>query len=264
MMNWRIRLLFPLLVLALGGCTGPKPRSSPRPFAFPQDTFAFSNELYWVYRVNPDTGATEQEWRKPRPGYAQHCFVMARAAREFFLHARFEPALPPADEAACRSLVRQIVARSARAGCPDDERIVIPGYADLREFSAAHERLLKSECGTRWGSYFQCGNWRMVFPFTRRQQAGMARQLAESLQRNRPPIVHLTDFPRLRINHAVVLMGAQDCETGIEFTVYDPNDPARPMVLRFDRVRRRFYFPANHYYAGGEVKVYEVYRGWCY
>lgn len=273
-MNWRrwirplraasLGWLLAVAALAAGGCTAARPTAGTRPFVFAQDTFAHSNELHWVYQVDPATGETRPESRQPKPSYALHCFVMARAAREFFWHARFDPAQPAPDSNTCRRLIRAVTARSARHGCAEEERIVIPGYASLREFSAAHEALLKEECGTIWGSYFQRGNWRMVFPFTRGQQAGVARQLAESLRLHRPPIVHITDFPRLGINHALLLIAVEEDPDEMRFEVYDPNRPAAPVTLRFDRVKRQFVFPATHYYAGGEVKIYEVYRGWCY
>jgi hypothetical protein len=154
--------------------------------------------------------------------------------------------------------------RSLNSEVDEEERVVIPGYANLHEFSAAHEALLKSECGGAWTSYFQCGNWRMIFPFTRRQQEKMALQLVESIHRRRPPVVHVADFPTLHMNHAVVLFDAREDDKEIEFFVYDPNDAMTPARLKFDRAKRRFYFPANFYFAGGEVDVYEIYRGVCY
>ena len=51
------------------------------------------------------------------------------------------------------------------------------GVADLRAFSQAHERLLKDECGSTLESYFQRGHWRMIMPFSRRNQQGFADKL---------------------------------------------------------------------------------------
>lgn len=273
MMNWlsrwaragRWRLLMAAAALATGaGCVGSAPRGVPRAFAFSRDTFAFSNQLYWVYRTDAATGRTTTETRDPKPDYAHHCFPMARAAREFLFHARFDAGQPAVDAATYRTLVRRVLGRSARTPGRWNERVVIPGQASLREFSIAWEALLKEECGGWWASYFQRGNWRMVFPFTRRHQAATARALQESLQHQRPPILHLTDFPRLRLNHAVVVIGVEDRGGLLEFSLYDPNLPDRPGVLRYDPARRRFSLPPTHYFAGGEVDAYEVYRGWCH
>jgi hypothetical protein len=104
----------------------------------------------------------------------------------------------------------------------------------------------------------------MIFPFTRGHQEKMAQRLVASIRRNRPPVVHLGDFPALHINHAVVLFDARGSDKEIEFSVYDPNDSSKPARLKFDRATRRFYFPPNFYFAGGRVDVYEIYYGWCY
>jgi len=256
-----------LLALALlCGCVGSKPRADafPRPFVFGQDTLAYSNELYWVYKVEPETGRTTHEQREPKPTYALHCVPVALAARLFFQHARFETNLPPPDAAIAGALVRQVLRRSPRPEVGEAERVIIPGYANLRDFSAAHEQHLKAESGNSWNSYFQRGNWRMIFPFLRRYQEKTARRLLESIRRNRPPVVHLGDFPALHINHAVVLFDARESDKEIEFSVYDPNDSSKPHKLTFDRAARRFYFPANFYFAGGHVNVYEIFYGWCY
>jgi hypothetical protein len=204
------------------------------------------------------------EQRQPKPDYALHCFAVARGARQFFQQARFDAGLPRADESTYRALVRHVMSNNPRFERPAAERIVIPGYANLREFSVAHEALLKEECGSMWASYFQRGNWRMILHFSAQHQERMAAQLLASLQRNRPPVVHLADFPKLHVNHAVVLISVREDREEIEFGVYDPNDPSRPARLRFDQVEGRFYFPANFYFPGGRVDVYEIYSAWNY
>ena len=51
---------------------------------------------------------------------------------------------------------------------------------------------------------------------------------------------------------------------GIQFQAYDPNIPAHPVELIYQRADRTFYFPRTHYWAGGKLNVIEVYRGWIY
>ncbi|MEY2410568.1 MAG: hypothetical protein QOF48_3238 [Verrucomicrobiota bacterium] len=254
-----------LAILVFSGCAGRhRADAFPRPFDFHNDVLAYPNELKWVYRTDPVTGNVTHEPRRPEPTYALHCFVVAKTARLFFQHARFDATLPRQDEATYRALVRRIVKCSPREERSPEQRIVIPGFANLREFSVAHEALLKAETGTPWACYFQRGNWRMVWLFSRRHQEKMAAQLVASLRRNRPPVVHLSDFPKVSINHAVVVIDAREDRDEIAFTIYDPNDPSVPARLRFDRTERRFYFPANSYFAGGRLHVYEVYHTWDY
>ena len=73
-------------------------------FDFHRDTFAFANETKWRYSVDPATGRQVSVPRESEPDYTLHCFVVVRAARQFWLHARFEPVLPKPDEMTCRRL----------------------------------------------------------------------------------------------------------------------------------------------------------------
>jgi len=254
-----------LIVFLLCGCasTHQLTPAHSRAFEFQKDTISFPNELVWVYRYDTNGHWTTHN-RDPKPTYAQHCFVLARTTRQFFLNARFDPTQPVTNEAAYGRLIRHVVSSSPRKAVPDGKKIVIPGYADLRSFSKDQEKLLKDNCGSGWESYFQRGHWRMIFPLSRGQQAAMAQQLLAELERNPPVVVHVLRFPQLTINHALVLFGAFQKEQEITFQVYDPNDPAQPSVMTYDRTTRTFQMPANDYFPGGRVDVYEVYYKWDY
>jgi hypothetical protein len=254
-----------LVLLLAGGCaTSPAARmANPRPFNFQTDTFAYANELVWEYFFDAN-GQWVSKRREPPADYTHHCFVVARSAKQFFLHARFDPSLPPPDDATCRRLIRQVVARSASDASLPEKKIVIPGYASLRAFSEAREALLKAECGGAWQSYVQRGHWRMVFPISRRHQAATAQQLLSPDLGHQPAVVHVVRFPQLSINHALLVFAAQETERSIEFRAYDPNLPEREVTLTYDRATRTFSLPPLRYYAGGRVDVYEVHRGWIF
>jgi hypothetical protein len=255
-----------LICLALlTGCGTPHQQTPAysRAFDFQKDTFSFSNELVWVYQYDANGHWTTHN-RDPKPTYAQHCFVLARTTRQFFLNARFDPTQPVTNEAAYRHLIRRVVSSSPRKPLAEDKKIVIPGYADLRTFSKDQEKLLKNNCGSGLESYFQRGHWRMIFPFSRSQQAAMAEQILAELERNPPVVVHVFRFPQLTINHAVIIFGASQDEKEITFQVYDPNDSARSSVITYERKTRTFQMPANDYFPGGWVDVYEVYHKWDY
>jgi len=67
-----------------------------------------------------------------------------------------------------------------------------------------------------------------MFPFPAQQQQTTAAELVESLQQNRPPVVHAVTHS-LSINHAVLLFGAVLHRDTISFAMYDPNDPRAPL-----------------------------------
>ncbi len=265
----RLRFLQVLWVVSLclavfcGCASDPPPHQVQRAFKFETDTFAFANELVWDYSFG-----TNGEWsahkHEPKPDYTLHCLVLARSTRQFFDNARFVPDQLKTNKAAYRKEIRRVIAANPRKPLPDSEKINIPGYANLREFSADQEKLLKEGCGGAWESYFARGNWRMIFPFTRHQQAKVAQKLLDHLRPDRPLVVHLSRFPQLSINHTVLLFGVTQDDREIRFDTYDPNEPSKPTALVFDRASRTFLFPSNHYFSGGRVDVYEMFHRWDY
>ncbi|SPE62921.1 conserved exported hypothetical protein [Verrucomicrobia bacterium] len=242
----------------LCGCAATRPAANARHFDFRQDTFAYPNELVWEYHYD-DQGKWISTRREPPPGYSLHCFVLARSAWQFFENARFDPQQPVGDETSYRRLIRRVMASSPRRILPEERKIVIPGYAGLRAFSAAQEPLLKAECGGAWQSYVQWSHWRMIFPFTRGEQQRVAKRLRSRVQKEGAVVVHLVRFPQLTINHGMLLYDCHETEKGLEFTAYDPNRPDQPAALLFDRENRTFLLAANDYFPGGRVDVYEVY-----
>jgi hypothetical protein len=119
-----------LLLWAAGCATCPPPTIAGRPFLFEHDTFAFPNELTWTYAFTAD-GRWTGSPRKPRPEFTQHCFVVARAAKQFHLHARFEPELPPLDAAGYEDRVRRVLRTNPRQASPADQPVGMVRAAGL-------------------------------------------------------------------------------------------------------------------------------------
>jgi len=231
-----------------------------RRFEFDRDSFAFPNELVWEDHFDPATAAPGVRRRVPPPRYAHHCFVLVKAARQFLYHARFDPAAGHVDDAGYRRLIREVLARSPRRPSEAGERVVIPGYAGLRELSAARESLVKEQCGRAWRSYLQRSHWRMVFPVSRAHQRRTARELLEAIERDDAPLVHLLQFPSLTINHGMVIFEGARTPTGAQYLAYDPNAPEAPTRLTYDDRTRTFRLSPNRYWRGGELNVFEIRR----
>jgi len=238
--------------------------SIPRRFQFERDTFAYHHELVWKYHFDPQSGAMTTFKADPPPAYYHRCFVMVRATRLFFDYSRFAPELPLADAETYRKLVREVISRNPRRSCPDAERIVIPGYENLRAFSQAHEAVLKAECGAAWESYFLRSHWRMIFRVSGRFQEKMAEKLKRSLAKRGLALVHLYRFPRITINHGIVLYRFADSGQVIEFEAYDPNIPEHPVTLVYEKNRRVFTFAPNIYWGGGVLSVMEIFTAFPY
>lgn len=228
-------------------------------FDFERDTFAFANELVWEYRFGAD-GSWQRRRRQPAPAFAHRCFVLVRAARQFLYHARFEPDAPGLELAGCRARIRSVLRRPPWRAAAAAERILIPGYAGLRDLSRARPALLQAECGGAWRSYVLRSHWRMVLPISRRHQAATAARLWTQVQAGGVPLVHLVNFPRLTINHGLLLFDGRATAAGLEFAAYDPNQPDAPIALFYEAAARTFSLPANYYWPGGALNVIEIGR----
>lgn len=102
----------------------------------------------------------------------------------------------------------------------------------------------------------------MIFPISRAHQGRLAARLRAEIKEGISPIIHLVKFPSLTINHGMILFGVTETGSGLEFPAYDPNDPAQPAQLMFDRTGKTFSLPSNRYWAGGGLNVIEIYRSW--
>ncbi len=209
--------LLGLLVLSTA-CAGPRlpapPRVSASPvavegFEFRRDTFAVPNEI----RARHPEGADV---------YANYCFVLARALRQFFQFARFDPAAPRLDHDGYVERVRAVVARAPwEPALPRQARVVIPGYASLREFSAAEEAAVKAGLGGRFWSLVHWTNWRVVLPVTGRHQREVARRVVAELDGGRLVQLLVTNWPVPELNHTVVAFGYRPGPEGLALSVWE-------------------------------------------
>jgi hypothetical protein len=215
-------------------------------FSFERDTFAFPNDVRAFAPERDDL-------------YANYCFVMARSMRQFFLFARFDPAAPRLDPAGYVDVVRRVVARPPWQGpIALEERVVIPGYSSLREFSRGEESAVKEGLGGRFWTFVHWTNWRVVFPMSRRHQAGVLAEIRQELAAGRLVQLLVTNWPILELNHTVVAFASRVNGKGTDLMIWDPNEPARAGVITFDEARG---FWATRFYATrpGPIRAFRMY-----
>src|ERR1700733_10142605 len=110
---------------------------APRPFQFDIDTFSFANETVWNY-VNGSVQSDSSRTQTQKRDYTRRCFVVTRAAVQFWKFARYDPNAKPLPPDQLADRIRQVTARSVwLPPLAHDQRIVFPGYANLRDLSAA-------------------------------------------------------------------------------------------------------------------------------
>jgi hypothetical protein len=240
------------------------PSAAEQEFRFDRDTFAFANQTVFEYHEG------HASLRKPsavkRDAYNRHCFVLCRTAMQFKKFARFDPEGAPLDDRSLAARVRAVTHRAAwTAPLPKDQRIVFPGYKDLREMSKARRELLQRSIGHGWPSYFRISNARMMFQQGAGYQEKTHARLNAALARDAVFIGFLTTYPSLSINHSVLVYKRKSFSPnpGIEtYLVYDPNHPESPRELTWSPKTRAFAYQKDWDFIGGFVRIYQVYAKW--
>jgi len=251
------RIAVVALVLVTAACAHAPVRPAARPaaasvpaFSFADDTFAFANDIRARHPDGHDL-------------YANYCFVLARAVRQFHRFARFDPAAPRVD---AEEYARRVRAVSSHApwepSLPPAERVVIPGFASLRAFSAAEEAAVKTGLGSRFWTLVHWTNWRVSMPVPDGHQAAVLDEVLAELAAGRLVQLLVTNWPKQELSHTVVAYGYRGVDDGVELTVWDPNDPAAPGAVLFDRRRERFVASRVYDTRVGPIRVFRMYYSW--
>lgn len=243
-------------VAALAFASGLLSLADARPFDLQRDTVHFANETAWAYEVD-EAGHLQMSAREHPAVYARSCFLLTRAVLQFHHFAHFDPKAPRVSREGYRALIRKISRIPVWRGAVG-ERVVIPGFRDLRAFGMAYEGLLKENLGHWLPTYFRVGNYRMALGHPRSGQAMVARWLRESVEAGRPRALYLSRFPHL--NHAVLAYAVEpEADGNLRFLIYDPNYPGTASWLRYVAARQSFDLQKRWYFPGGQVNAMRIF-----
>jgi hypothetical protein len=233
-------------------------------FRFGRDTLAFANQT--VFEYHEGHPSLRKSSTVKRDAYNRHCFVLCRTAMQFKKFARFDPHGAPLDDTALAARVRAVTHRAAwEEPLPQNQRMVFPGYKDLREMSEARRELFQRTIGHGWPSYFRISNGRMMFQTGPGYQERTHARLNAALKSGDVFIGFLTTYPSFTINHAVLVYKQKSFSPnpGVErYFVYDPNHPESPRELRWSPHTRSFSYQKDWDFVGGYIRVYQVYSKW--
>ncbi len=156
--------------------------------------------------------------REPLADPALRGWADAQVARQFFLHAKFEAAAQPPTTERRLALVLEVLRRDAREASDEARRVVVPGYANLREFSRLHGHLLRAES---W-SVCECASRAPLLSraFGMFDGAAAVMQLNAAVAANQPLIVQLYRQHELRYQRSLLVVASR--EGGKSFVAYDP------------------------------------------
>jgi hypothetical protein len=247
------RLFFFLSAIAVSISTG---RS--KAFNFESDTFAFANQTYFDYKPASDREIEISRRKGSVPDYSRHCFQLCRAVLQFHQFADFRPDLPKVHESEYGQIVRQVSRIPVWSSGPR-EKVIVPGYEDLRDFSLGQTVTLQKNIGLWWPSFWRLGNWRIVFPAPRSGQERVADWLRSEMDAGRIHAVYITRFKP--INHCLVVYHyTPEANGDLAFEVYDANQPGKLVHLTYRAPDRSFYLDKTWYYNLGLVTVLRLYQ----
>jgi hypothetical protein len=90
-------------------------------------------------------------------------------------------------------------------------------------------------------------------------------RLKATLARGDLFVGYLSTYPKLNINHAVLIYGEKSGKPrdGLErYFVYDPNHAEAPREMTWSPGERTFRYQKDIDFVGGPVRVYQVYGKW--
>ena len=233
-------------------------------FNFDRDTFAFANQT--VFEYHEGHPSLRRGSSVKRDMYKRHCFVICRSAVQFKKFARFDPHSAPLDDASLAARIRAVTHRQPwTEPLPPNQRIVFPGYKDLREMSKARREVVQLSIGHGWPVYFRISNVRMIFLQSAGYQEETHAHLDAALARGQLFVGFVTTFPHFTINHSILVYKRKSFSpnSGTEtYLVYDPNHPESRRELTWSPQTRSFSYQKDWDFVGGYVRVYQVYGKW--
>lgn len=238
-----------LLPLCLTGCAVFQPSAKvippgPRAFDFATDTLAL-----------PAPEPQPMENREPLSAPALRGHMDAGVARQFFLHARFEPAQPPPSSARRIALVREVLGRNPHELSGEGRRVIIPGYANLNEFSRLQGHLLRAESWLVCPCQARTPVEVKAFGGGDMRKSTKVNELAALMAANRPALVRLYRHRALKYDRSLLLFSAQEQDGEVRFQAYDPAAPKQPVQLSFNRASRVFALSDEAASSGPELAL---------
>jgi hypothetical protein len=232
-------------------------------FRFDRDTFAFQNATVLKYKDGIAFLRPKWESDDPANSYTRRCFVMTRTVMQFRKFARFDLGSSPLNDQELAARVRAVTRYAPwRESLPENQRIVFPGYANLREISKAHSQVFEENIGSGFITYFRPSNIRMVFLQSNGYQEQTHANLDAALSRGDLFVAYLSTYPKMSINHSVLIYARKKSRPQDElerYFVYDPNHAEGPRELTWSPRERAFAYQKDIDFIGGSVRIYQAY-----
>ena len=105
-------------------------------------------------------------------------------------------------------------------------------------------------------------NGRVGFRTSPEDQEQVAQEIVAELGRGRLVQLLVTNWPKIELNHTVVVYAYHVNGPVLELTVWDPNNPESPGLITFDTAERRFWATRVYDTEFGDIRAFRMYYSW--
>src|SRR5947199_602042 len=166
-------------------------------FCFDRDTLAFQNATVLKYKDGVPFLRAKSTSDDPANKYTRRCFVMTRTVMQFRKFARFDPRAAPLNDQQLATRIRAVAHLEPwREPTANNQRIMFPGYANLREISKARTQVFQGNIGSGFITYFRPSNIRMVFLQSPGYQEKTHANIDAALSRGDVSVAYLSTYPK--------------------------------------------------------------------
>jgi len=132
-------------------------------------------------------------------------------------------------------------------------------YVAWHTVGRAQEAAVKEGLVGRFWTLLNWTNWRVVLPVGGGHQEQVAGEIVAEVRAGRLAQLLVTNWPTPELNHTVVAYAYHATDAAIDFSVYDPNDPASPGLVSFERRARRFWATRVYDTRPGRIRAFRMY-----
>lgn len=222
------------------------------------DTLCYPNDTFYTKGRDESVVIPNEPDGYP-PIYLHRCFPLVRITLQFHKFVRFDPNAKKLTEEQYVALIRHICRIPTWwPAFSEKDKLVVPGYANLRDFSAARQYAFQQNAGWWLITYFRIGNWRMIFPSPKATRIWAVDNITRGIDEGKLQAVFMSVFPRM--NHCVVAYDYTRQPNGnVIFWVYDPNYHNAGGYIVWDAQQREFLEQKRWFFPGGPVKLIRMY-----
>ena len=99
----------------------------------------------------------------------------------------------------------------------------------------------------------------MILPVNGSHQETVAHEILDGLRSGRLVQLLVTNWPKPELNHTVIVYESRPFDRGVEFIIWDPNNPDGPGIMTWETKERRFWATNLYDTEPGPIRAFRMY-----